>query len=157
MDLNKIVENVTVADQIIEVLNAICEKLGVVIDWTSQNVVPYLLELVDKMVKYRLFKSWIYLILFSIIFVVIAVVFKKSFIRIDYDKDGNVKKTTKLTLLNYLDYVDGVFVFVLAVIWILDIIFIIVNILNIGECYYFPEKAALDYIRSFYKYYELFR
>lgn len=32
----------TVSDQIINVLDALCEKFGLVIDWTSENVVPYL-------------------------------------------------------------------------------------------------------------------
>lgn len=30
-----------VSDQIIEVLNYLGEKLGVTIDWTSENVLPY--------------------------------------------------------------------------------------------------------------------
>ena len=40
--------------QIIEVLNDICEKFGVAVDWTSKNVQPYLKELMMKCVNYKL-------------------------------------------------------------------------------------------------------
>lgn len=31
-----------VSDQIIQVLDAICDKFGLAVDWTSTNVLPYL-------------------------------------------------------------------------------------------------------------------
>ncbi len=37
-----------VSNQIIEVLNEICNKFGLAIDWTSKNVQPYLQELIAK-------------------------------------------------------------------------------------------------------------
>ena len=38
-----------VSNQIIEVLNEICNKFGLTIDWTSKNVYPYLQELMGKL------------------------------------------------------------------------------------------------------------
>ena len=67
MDLEKLTEisnSVTVADQIIQVLNAICEKLGIVIDWSSKNITTYLLQLMERIVHYRMYKAivfWIYI------------------------------------------------------------------------------------------------
>lgn len=29
------------AEQIVEVLNALCEKFGIAVDWSSENVVSY--------------------------------------------------------------------------------------------------------------------
>lgn len=40
--------------QIIEVLNNICEKFGVAVDWTSKNIQPYLKELMTKCINYKL-------------------------------------------------------------------------------------------------------
>ena len=35
------------SEQIIEVLNALCEKFGIAIDWTAENVMPYLTDLAE--------------------------------------------------------------------------------------------------------------
>ena len=37
-----------VSDQIIQVLDALCEKFGIVINWSGENVIPYLQELIKK-------------------------------------------------------------------------------------------------------------
>lgn len=31
----------TVSEQIISVLDALCEKFGIAINWTEENVIPY--------------------------------------------------------------------------------------------------------------------
>lgn len=54
----------TVSAQIIEVLNALCEKAGIAIDWTSENILPYLQELAGKFVAFEYSTSiaWILLV-----------------------------------------------------------------------------------------------
>lgn len=51
-----------VSNQIIEVLNEICNKFGLAIDWTSKNVQPYLQELMAKCVAYKFATSIMWLI-----------------------------------------------------------------------------------------------
>ena len=51
-----------VSNQIIEVLNEICNKFGLAIDWTSKNVQPYLQELIAKCVAYKFATSIMWLI-----------------------------------------------------------------------------------------------
>ena len=41
-----------VSDQIIKVLDNLCEKFGLAIDWSSKNIQPYLEELMEKCVNY---------------------------------------------------------------------------------------------------------
>lgn len=41
-----------ISNQVIQVLDNLCEKFGIVIDWTSENVMPYLMELFSR---YRLY------------------------------------------------------------------------------------------------------
>lgn len=45
------------SEEIIKVLDALCAKLGVAIDWTSENVVPYLMELAEKYIVYEIATS----------------------------------------------------------------------------------------------------
>ena len=54
----------TISNQIIEVLNALCEKFGIAIDWTGQNVMPYVQEFVKKAVNYELWTSVMCIVLF---------------------------------------------------------------------------------------------
>lgn len=43
-----------VSDQIIAVLDEVCRKFGVAIDWSSTNILPYLQELGERMVSYTI-------------------------------------------------------------------------------------------------------
>ena len=44
----------TVSSEIIEVLDYLGEKFGIAIDWTSNNVLPYLQTLADKFIKWEI-------------------------------------------------------------------------------------------------------
>lgn len=56
----------TVSDQIIQVLDALCDKFGLAIDWGAQNVLPYAQELMGKMVSYKLWTSVMWIVVFAI-------------------------------------------------------------------------------------------
>ena len=45
------------SSQFIEVLDALCAKFGIVIDWTSQNVMPYLTDLATRLISYEIWTS----------------------------------------------------------------------------------------------------
>ncbi len=53
----------TASNQIIAVLDAICEKFGVVIDWTASNIMPYLQGLCKRIVSYEIATSVAWIIL----------------------------------------------------------------------------------------------
>lgn len=147
MELEKVVENVTVADQIIEVLDDLCKKFGVVIDWASDNVMPYLLELMSKIVNYRLFCSWVYFGIFLTLFIIGLLVLRKYFKYINID-DATLKKDKRFIPQWIYEYPLGTLITI--VIFEIDFLFfMVVNIFNIGECYYFPEKAVFDFIKTY--------
>ena len=43
-----------VSNQIIEVLEYLSTKMGVVVDWTAENVMPYLRDLTERMISYQI-------------------------------------------------------------------------------------------------------
>ena len=45
------------SDEIIKVLDDLARRMGVAIDWASENAVPYVMELCGKLVKYELYTS----------------------------------------------------------------------------------------------------
>lgn len=60
--------------EIIKILDAICDKFGLVIDWTSQNVTPYVEQLCEHIVQYELISSAIYTVL-SLVILVVGTIF----------------------------------------------------------------------------------
>lgn len=56
----------TVSAQIIEVINAICEKFGIVLDWSNENVWPYLQDLMGRFINYTICIEVATIILFGL-------------------------------------------------------------------------------------------
>ena len=132
-----------VSNQIIEVLNDICNKFGLAIDWTSKNVQPYLQELMGKCVAYKFANAIIWLTV-GILCGVAGAVFVKLAI-------GNWKKYKKEGWLSGYDIaaiwqamVGGCFLAVC-------IIMIVYNVEMIMTCKIFPEKVVLDMLTQYMK------
>lgn len=45
------------SDEIIKLLGYLFEKMGIAVDWSSENVLSYILELMNKVVRYTMWKS----------------------------------------------------------------------------------------------------
>jgi hypothetical protein len=81
-----------VSEQIINVLNVLCEKFGIAIDWTAANVLPYVQDLCGRVITYSIAKD-IATIIFMIIGFIISLfafkfVFKKYKECDGYDDEG---------------------------------------------------------------------
>ena len=58
------------SSQFIEVLDALCEKFDIAIDWTSQNVVPYLTDLAARIITYEIWTSAAWIVIVAIVFLI---------------------------------------------------------------------------------------
>lgn len=112
------------SDEIIKVLDDLSDRFGVAIDWTSQNVLPYLQELCDKYINYEIWTSVLYVIICLIIISLMTYWIKKG-------------------LKN--DYNDTFFV-TLGGIAICSLIIMICQIIDIITALTFPEKLIYEYI-----------
>ena len=52
-----------ISEQVIKVLDAVCDKFGIAIDWTSNNVIPYIEHLGNKIIAYDICMSIMWLII----------------------------------------------------------------------------------------------
>lgn len=59
------------SSQFIEVLDALCDKVGIAIDWTSQNVVPYVTDLATRIITYEISTSVAWIVIAAIVFLII--------------------------------------------------------------------------------------
>lgn len=58
------------SSQFIEVLDALCDKIGIAIDWTSQNVVPYVTDLATRIIAYEIWTSAAWITIMAIVFLI---------------------------------------------------------------------------------------
>ena len=61
------------SEQTISILDYICNKFGVVIDWTSDNVWPMVEMLAGKYIKWEIASSIIWIILFFISIIICTI------------------------------------------------------------------------------------
>lgn len=132
----------TVSNQIIEVLNALCEKFGIVIDWTGQNVMPYVQELMKKVVSYELWTSvsWL-LICVAFIFVFFKLIYW-------YVKNQNNESNIILDFLYYNEEFPVLFLIFGGILTIIATIGTVIQIMDIITCLTFPEKIIFNMIQS---------
>ena len=122
-----------VSSEIIEVLDYLGEKFGIAIDWTSDNVLPYLQTLADKFIKWEISTSilWIAIATFVIAMIIVLM---------------NLKTFRKINEDTY-----GMLWISVIVLIIVSFIVICIQIFDIVECNIFPEKALYDFIKIMLK------
>lgn len=131
-----------VSDQIIQVLDALCEKFGVVIDWTSANIIPYLTTLMGKLTQWEIWTSvavigiYVVLTLISIVGIKkLAPVFKKNIENqrsCEYD----------------WEFASALAIIGLCVWYLTTVLVISIQIMDIIKCCTFPEMYVFEYIQG---------
>jgi hypothetical protein len=108
-----------ISDEIIQVLEYLCEKFGLTIDWTSDNIFPYIEQLCGKFIKWEISTSIAWIII-AVVCCIITLIFS----------------------INISD--SGPFWCILCV----AVIVIGFQTFDIIECNVFPEKVLYDYITT---------
>lgn len=47
----------TFSEQFIQVMDEVFRRVGIMVDWTSQNIVPYLVDFSERFIQYEIFKN----------------------------------------------------------------------------------------------------
>lgn len=127
-------------EEIIKVLDALSEKLGIAIDYTSDNVIPYVQQLSEKLVNYELATSIMFVIL-NIIPVIVTLILIKYIMK--SVKNGTYKNGDK----NFTRYdIVTILAAVLSFLCIFFTINIIFEAIDIIACLTFPEKIIFEYV-----------
>ena len=66
------------SEEIIKILDALAEKFGLAIDWTSANVIPYLQQLCGKYITYEIAISIVWMLIGICLLVVSKYTIEKS-------------------------------------------------------------------------------
>lgn len=141
----------TVSDEIIKVLNAFSKKIGITIDWTQNNILPYMQKLCDKYITYEMITSIFWIIIGICLLILGIYCIKKS--KYYWMKEKEEKKKGKGDTEEAYDANVTCFVFACAATAciLFGVVIIIDNILNIITCVTFPEKKILKELQTVYK------
>lgn len=132
--------------QIIEVLNDICEKFGIAVDWTSKNIQPYLKELMTKCINYKLATDIVWLVVGIILFIIGGVLLRFAF--------NNNRKYHEIEdyyerMCSNLDETAGTQIIIGGICLSIAVVLILYFTINLLACLTFPEKIILDMVRSY--------
>lgn len=126
------------SDEIIKILDDLGRRFGVVIDWSSENIMPYLQDLMQRYINYEVMTSvmWIVVALIVIIGLSISIPVINKYANKVLEEN------------HYSDWDVGKWL----VIWIFIIIIgcfvicIICQSIDIITCYTIPEKMIFEYL-----------
>ena len=127
----------TVSNQIIAVLDAICEKFGIVIDWTASNIMPYLQDLCKRIVSYEIATSAAWIVL-QVVIVVLAFHIRNKKVKPIAESDGD-------------DYSLSGYTVVCAIITVIAFIVICVQAIDIVRAFTIPEITIYYFAKPFLK------
>ena len=138
-----------ISEQVIKVLDAVCDKFGIAIDWTSNNVIPYIQELGNKIIIYDICNNIIWLVVGCVMPLIVAILIKKFL---------NKKKLEAKETINDYYYTDGSLdegawccYAMIIILIIIAIILTISNIQDIIQDIVFPEKTIIEFIKPYIK------
>lgn len=124
-----------VSKQIIEVLDYLCRKLGVVVDWSQGNVMPYVQDL------YRRFVVWqIATDVFQIVLTCVIASVSAGIVRWRYRY--YIKENEEWDDVDFICIAIAVMFFAGSVIWF------VCTVLELIEVGTIPEKTLFDYVSS---------
>lgn len=128
------------SEEIIKVLNELAQRFGIVIDWSSENIMPYMKNLFTRFIKYEQSITMFWLIVnivLTIISLIILIKVAKYII-----KKWNEKEVEECEFM--VMFVSG----------IVSIIFLLVGFLGgicraekLIELNCIPEKTIIEYIK----------
>lgn len=131
------------SEEIIKVLDALAERFGLAVDWTSENVIPYIEKLCGRYINYEITTSAIWLLI-GVICLFVA--------------KWGLKKTKRFCLkyeesdsYNYNDVwavLSGIATIILIIIGLL---ISIEQIFDIATCLTFPEKIVIEELKMIHK------
>lgn len=127
----------TVSEQIIQVLDALCAKFGIVIDWTATNVMPQLEVLCGKFIRFEIWTSVFWMVFVTVLLAACWIVFGSTY---KGAKECFYDDEYLVTWVNGASGVAG------TIMILLFVVVLGVQTYEIIEAVTFPEKTLFDYV-----------
>ena len=123
----------TFSNEIINVLDYLCMKFGIAIDWTSENVTPYLEDLCGRYIQYEVYTSIAWCTVFAALVIITGLIWLIGSIVDKYSSS--------------VSDIPGAFSTLFFISLGITIIVCVTQAFDIIECYTIPEKTILEYLK----------
>lgn len=128
------------SDEIIKLLDDLGQRFGIAIDWSSENVLPYLQDLMSRYINYEIITSIVWLIAFIICSTGMIIAIQKL---IKHQQEHN-KSCSYVCKIIWPTIISITFMFLI----IFCIIGIGCQINDLIMCNTIPEKLIVNYISN---------
>jgi uncharacterized membrane protein len=91
-------KNMTFSEQFKEIFELICDKIGIAIDWTQENIIPYVMDLCKRYVAYNIVETILW-ILFGIALIIGVITFFICFFGLKLGKKFGTVFSNKATII----------------------------------------------------------
>lgn len=135
-------------DEVIKVLNHLGEQFGVAIDWSSTNVMPYLNNLMTRMIKYGIYINIyhiIYAIFITALFVIVTIVLYKIAYKMILKSEENEEYVNPAKILSTTFAISLVTTVIVVLIEVGNIKDCIADIIELNTV---PEKYVVEIIQD---------
>lgn len=129
------------SENIIKVLDELGKRFGIAIDWSSENVTPYLQSLMSRFITNEIITSAILIVVSIVIILGLVIAIKQI-----NNYETKVLKENKY-YPDWLDY-KYLIIIIFIVIIVVVLLFLVSMVLNIVTCCTVPEKIIIDYINT---------
>ena len=131
------------SQEIIKVLDNLAQKFGVAIDWTSQNILPYLQDLMSRYISLQNAYAVTWIIISTIILIISFIIMFKSINKIKKDskqiKYYDVLEDSPSAFLGII--CSSFFILIFSVVILCNIFGLLQNIIA-------PEITILNYLKT---------
>lgn len=122
------------SNEIIKILDAVCDKFGIAIDWTAQNVMPQVEQICSHIVQYELWTSSLWIIFALIVLIIGTIICVKTLKKAHERSNGDMVFAMGL---------------ILVIIYLLFFHILIAKFSDVITALTFPEKTILDFITTY--------
>ena len=135
-------------NEVIKVLNHLGDQFGVAIDWSSANVMPYLNDLMSRMIKYGIYINIyhiIYAIFITAVFIIVTIVLYKIACKMILRSEENEEHVNSAKILSTAFAISLVTTVIVVLIEIGNIKDCIADIIELNTV---PEKYVIEIIQD---------
>lgn len=125
----------TFSTEIIKILDDLCRRFGIAIDWTSENVLPYIEDLCSRYIQYEIYTSLAWCALLALIVVICFIVWLIALI---------IDHATTLSAGDIQEMFGWFTIIALGI----GLIVWGCQAFDIIECYTLPEKTLIEYVST---------
>lgn len=126
------------SDEIIKILDDLGRRFGIAIDWSSENVMPYLQDLMSRYINYEVMTSVVWIVVALIVIIGLSIGIPAI------NKHAN--KVLEEDHYSNWDFGKWVVICIFIIIIGCFVICIICQVLDIITCYTIPEKMIFKYL-----------